>query len=249
MKNETARTINDLDGTCVANCGNWAIHIYIREQSTGWSVHMTPYEAMLRKSQVSGYDNGPWPSDDRVEIPLLHVLSVMDYEGLSFEGALKTQYKDVKKVFVDEKIYDEVQAACNEAVKKVRRRIEDHLRKTNSRNIFKIARELEIEGQELQHRHLSTKAQTSRITFVSLPAGGEGYRTSVFADGRFMVDIPGHSCDPKTGKLNRHWSQVDDAMVLFRNKPLEDMDPDGYIEPNQFTIKYGEDPPRDWLFG
>jgi hypothetical protein len=152
MKKENTRTINDLDGTCVASCENWGIHLYIREQSTGWSVHQTPYEAILRKSQVSGYDNGPWPSDDMLEIPFEHILSVMDYEGKSFEGALKTQYKDIRTVFVDESLYDEIQAACNEAVKKVRRRIEDHLRKTSSREIFKLARELEIGGQELNYQ-------------------------------------------------------------------------------------------------
>ena len=146
------RTIEEITGTPVAGCGYWTVFLRIREQATGWGVNMTPYEAILIKIQTGGYDNGPWPGDGEKQVPLGHVLSVMQYEGKSFNAAMKSQFSGIEEVLVDESLYEEIKAACREAVKKVRRRIEDYLRKTDSQEIFKLSRELKINGDELGYK-------------------------------------------------------------------------------------------------
>jgi hypothetical protein len=78
----------------------------------------------------------------------------------------------------------------------------------------------------------------SRITIISLPCPGEGYRTHLFGDGQFMLSIPGHSTDGG-GELYRHWSEVDEVQLLFRGEPLRDMNPSGFISKDDFAIVQG----------
>ena len=75
-----------------------------------------------------------------------------------------------------------------------------------------------------------------RIELVSMRCPGEGYRTHLFADGRYILSVPGHYCDPEKLMLFRHWSEVSRATILFRGRELKDYCPVGYICEEDFRV-------------
>lgn len=77
-----------------------------------------------------------------------------------------------------------------------------------------------------------------RCQLVTLTCPGEGYRTHLFVDGRYVLSVPGHSCDPETGMLFRHWSEVNQATILFQGRPLKDLNPVGYLCKEDFRLVF-----------
>ena len=78
--------------------------------------------------------------------------------------------------------------------------------------------------------------EEKRIELVSIKCPGEGYRTHLFADGRYVLSVPGHSCDPDTLTLHRYWSCVEQATILFCGKELKDHCPIGYLAEEDFEV-------------
>jgi hypothetical protein len=84
-------------------------------------------------------------------------------------------------------------------------------------------------------------AEEKRINVFSIPCAGEGYRTHIFADGRYMTHVIGHSIDDKL-QLTKHWSLVGQATILFRGKRLTSTaNEEGRIDESQFEVVYTEE--------
>ncbi|KKQ54882.1 MAG: hypothetical protein US83_C0003G0014 [Candidatus Falkowbacteria bacterium GW2011_GWC2_38_22] len=84
---------------------------------------------------------------------------------------------------------------------------------------------------------------SGRITLVSLPCSGEGYRVHVFADGTYVCDVCGH-CAGTSFILNRHWSVVGEAKIYLRGKLLTKNLVDkffGLIQPKDFEVIYEDE--------
>jgi hypothetical protein len=75
-----------------------------------------------------------------------------------------------------------------------------------------------------------------RIELACMSCPGEGYRSHLFVDGKYIMSIPGHSCDPESLRLFRHWSEVSQSTILFRGRELKEADPDGYICSEDFRV-------------
>jgi len=130
-----------------ARCGNWTVALRLTEDGGGYPIHPdAPWGAELIKIQTGGYDNGPYPPDNNKRIPLGHVKSVMDNEGLSFEAALKTQFRGVEAVLIGPEIFETLRGAAEGRLKKTRRRIEDRLRK-DTELMLRVAKSLGVEGK------------------------------------------------------------------------------------------------------
>ena len=78
----------------------------------------------------------------------------------------------------------------------------------------------------------------NRLSLITLPTPGEGWRTHLFVDGIFMCSVIGHDTDG--GFIRRTWSGVEQAIVLFQGDPLYQVDITGIVKPEDFSVLYGE---------
>jgi len=125
-----------------ARCGNWTVVLRLNEDGGGYPIHPdAPWGAELIKTQSGGYDNGPYPPDNRKVVPLGHIKSVMDNEGVSFGAALKTQFRGIEDILIGPEIFIDLRSAAEDRLKKIRRRIEDRLRK-DTELMLRVAKNL-----------------------------------------------------------------------------------------------------------
>jgi len=142
------RNLKELNNLIVADDGYaYSIILHVTtapKEGKEETVGLTPYCVSFKKEKTGGFDNGPYPKDENKSVPYWHVESIMDYESLGFFEALKTQFSRLKNFRVDPEIMEEIPAACRDEIKKVRRRLEDRLRKMRECDVFYLAQEVGI---------------------------------------------------------------------------------------------------------
>jgi len=138
--------LKKLDKVYVADSYAYSIHLSVIDKCTGFGgvSQNSPWEAVLAKTQTGGYQNGPWPKDDKKVVPLGHIKTIMEYEGLNFKNAIQTQFSGMDTFLIGEEIFSQLEKAGIADEKKIRSKVADALQEAGWEDLIKIAELLKV---------------------------------------------------------------------------------------------------------